>query len=490
MQFFPTSKIFLSFGSLHITWYAIFSLTGALVTYYLSQRTLKKMGYKESLGEDYFIMMLPIAYIGARIWYCLFEWKQYIADPISIFYVWEGGLAFHGGVIAAVIFGWFFLKKRNVDARRFADACVPNLLIGQAIGRWGNFVNQEAFGGVVSESFFNHFPAFIKEGMFIDGAYRMPTFLFEGVGNLIGFILIYFGFKKFGRKKRGDMAYAYIVWYGVVRFFVEGLRTDSLMMGPIRIAQLISIFGIILGVLGLLGVYDKLFANIWPFKKVKPVVLFDLDGTLLDTEALIADSFRHVFAIYRPDYVLTTADLKGFLGPTLKESFEKYIPEVNSDELIAEYRKFNLAHHDEYVKPFYGVEEVLKTLKEEDYDIGVVSNKTVQTVTHGLEYCGLKDYFPVIVGCEQLNKVKPDPEGLIKACAELYRSIDNVVYVGDSVGDIKTCKNMSAFSVAASFDKTRREELQAAKPCALITSMPQLLDILKEDHEWSDFTTL
>ncbi len=326
--------------------------------------------------------------------------------------------------------------------------------------------------------------------MIIDGAYRMPTYLLEGIGNLLGFILILFVFKKYGRKKRGDMAYAYIVWYCVVRFFVEGLRTDSLMFGPIRVAQLISLCGILLGVLGLLGVYDKLFAKFWPFRKEKPVVLFDLDGTLLDTEALIADSFRHVFAIYRPDYQLTEADLKGFLGPTLKESFEKYIPDVDSETLIEEYRKFNIAHHDDYVKPFDGVADTLKSLKAEDYDLGVVSNKTAQTVKHGLEHCGLLDYFPVIIGCEQLEKVKPDPEGLIKACEQLHRSIDNVVYVGDSVGDVKTCKNMSAFSVAASFDEVRRADWLAAKPCAVITAMPQLLTILKEDREWSDFTTL
>lgn len=490
MEFFPTDKVFLALGSLHITWYAILSLTGAMVAYFLSVRTLKKMGYSESMCEDYFITMLPLAYIGARIWYVIFEWQSYVANPISVFYIWEGGLAIHGGLIAAIIYGYFFLKKRCIDPRRFADACLPNVMLGQVIGRWGNFVNQEAYGSVVSEAYFKYFPDFITNKMYIGGEYRVPTFLYEGVGNLIGFLLITFVYKKYGRKKRGDLAYAYLLWYGLVRFFVEGLRTDSLMIGPLRTAQLVSIVFMVAGLLGILGVYDKMFKNIWPFKKQKPVILFDLDGTLVDTEVLIAKSFEHVFKLHKPELVLSKEDYKYFLGPTLKQSFEKYLPELESEMLIKEYREFNHEHHDEYIKVFDGAQEVVKQLHDEGYDIGVVSNKLVETVTRGLDFCGMRDYFEVIIGCDDVQAVKPSPEGLIKACGELHRAIDNVIYVGDSCGDIQTCKNMSAFSVGVLFDEDRAQSILDMKPCATIKQFSQLIDLLKEDYEWSDNTTV
>ena len=490
MAFFPTSKIFLEIGPFTITWYAICSLGGAFLCYYLTLRTLRKMGYKDDIIENFFIMMLPIAYIGARIWYCIFEWKQYAANPISVFYIWEGGLAIHGGIFAAVLFGLYYFNKHSIDGLRVADAAFPNVLLGQVIGRWGNFINQEAFGSVVSAEYMSHFPKFIQEGMYINGEYHMPTFLYEGVGNLIGFFLIRFVFKKYGRKKRGDMAYAYFIWYGMVRFIVEGLRTDSLMLGGIRVAQLVSICGMIFGLLGLMGCYDKWFKKFYPFKKQKPVILFDLDGTLLDTEPLIRESFKRTFEHYDPSLKLSKEEYKGLLGPTLKQSFSKYLPNCDLDEVIAYYRAFNNEHHDEYVRLYDGAYETVKQLKEMDYDIGVVSNKVTPTVMKGLEFADMEKFFSVVISCEEMEAPKPDPKGLIEACGKLYRGIDNLIYVGDSPTDIQTCKNMSAFSVAVLFDEARQQQLLDKKPCAVIHEFPQLLELLKEDREWSDFSVL
>ena len=490
MAFFPTSKIFLEIGPFTITWYAICSLGGAFLCYYLTLRTLRKMGYKDDIIENFFIMMLPIAYIGARIWYCIFEWKQYAANPISVFYIWEGGLAIHGGIFAAVLFGLYYFNKHSIDGLRVADAAFPNVLLGQVIGRWGNFINQEAFGSVVSAEYMSHFPKFIQDGMYINGEYHMPTFLYEGVGNLIGFFLIRFVFKKYGRKKRGDMAYAYFIWYGMVRFIVEGLRTDSLMLGGIRVAQLVSICGMIFGLLGLMGCYDKWFKKFYPFKKQKPVILFDLDGTLLDTEPLIRESFKRTFDHYDPSLKLSEEEYKGLLGPTLKQSFSKYLPNCDLDEVIAYYRAFNNEHHDEYVRLYDGAYETVKQLKEMDYDIGVVSNKVTSTVMKGLEFANMKEFFSVVISCEEMEAPKPDPKGLIEACGKLYRGIDNLIYVGDSPTDIQTCKNMSAFSVAVLFDEARQQQLLDKKPCAVIHEFPQLLELLKEDREWSDFSVL
>ncbi|MGX8832804.1 prolipoprotein diacylglyceryl transferase [Amedibacillus sp. YH-ame6] len=489
MTFFPDMKTVLTIGSLHVTWYAVFILTGAFLAYFLSLRQFKKWGYNETIFENFFLMMLPIGVIGARIYYVIFEWNEiYVQDPIRIFFTWEGGLAIHGGIIAASIFGFFYFRKHRCDLLRIADVIFPNLMIAQAIGRWGNFINQEAFGGVVSADFYKHWPAFIRDNMYINGEYHQPTFLYESVGNIIGFCLITFIYKKYGRKKRGDLAWAYLTWYGMVRFIVEGMRTDSLMIGSLRMAQIISLVGVFIGVLGIFGVWNPLFKKYWPFRKNKPVVIFDLDGTLVDTKDLVFASFVHTFKKYKPDYVLSEEELYSFLGPTLKQSFARYFDASLVDELIAYYREFNHKVHDEYVKEVPHVKETLQYLKENDYDIAIVSNKLQEIVRMGLRKFDLEQYFDVVIGSEDMEKAKPSPKGLLKACELLHRTHDDIVYIGDAPSDIRTCKNMGAYSVAFILEDNRANEMMKEKPCAFITDMKELITILKEEQEWSDVT--
>lgn len=487
MTFFPDMKTVLTLGPLHVTWYAVLILTGAFIAYYVSIRQFKKWGYKEEVFENFFLMMLPIAIIGARLYYVIFEWNNlYAEDPLRIFFTWEGGLAIHGGILAATIFGLFYFHKHQYNVLRVADVIFPNMMIAQAIGRWGNFLNQEAYGGAVSASFYEHWPSFIRDNMYIAGEYHHPTFLYESVGNIIGFLLITFVYKKYGRKKRGDLAFAYITWYGMVRFIVEGMRTDSLMMGPLRVAQVVSLVGVVVGILGIFGVWDRLFKNIWPFKKKKPVVIFDLDGTLVDTKELIYKSFEHTFAKFKPGYTLSEQELQSFLGPTLHQSFARYFEEAKVVEIVAYYRAYNHEHHDEFIKAIPHVKETLSYLKEHDYDIAVMSNKLAEIVEMGLHKMDLAQYFEVILGGEDVAKPKPDPIGILTACEKLHRSSDDVIYVGDAVTDIQACKHMGAFSVAFVYEDNRAEEMQKEQPCVMIRDMNELVTLLKEDHEWSD----
>lgn len=486
MTFFPDSKIIVSLGGLTITWYAVFVLSAAFLCYYLSIRTLKKWGYETGIFEDFFLYMLPIAFIGARLYYVLFEWEMYAKNPIRIFYIWEGGLAIHGGLIAGTIFGIWYFRKYRVDGLRILDAIFPNLLLAQALGRWGNFMNQEAFGGIVPESYYNGWPNFLKEQMYIAGDYRQPTFLYEGIGNIIGFILITCVYKKYGRKKRGDLAFAYVTWYGLVRFFVEGLRTDSLMIGNLRIAQIISIVFMLIGILGIIGVWDKVFKNVWPFTRQKPVVVFDLDGTLVDTQDLIFESFIHTFEKYKPGYILSEEELYSFLGPTLRQTFLRYFSEDKIDEIIAYYREFNHREHDTYVKEVPHVKEVLEYLKQEQYDIAVVSNKTEYAVRLGLKRFDMEKYFDVVLGCESIENPKPEPDGLLMACEKLNRGHDDLIYIGDAPSDIKATKRIAGYSVAFIMNKNRAEEMKKEKPCSILYDMLDLISLLKEEHEWSD----
>ena len=491
MQLFPDPKILLSIGDVHITWYAVLILTGALIAYALSLRTLKKWGYDSEILENFFVPMLLIAIVGARLYYVIFEWEQYAADPIRIFRIWEGGLAIHGGLIAGVAFGLWYFHRMKVDGLRGMDAIFPNILIAQALGRWGNFMNQEAFGRVVSESYYNGWPSFIKDQMYIGGQYREPTFLYESLANLLGFALITFVYRKHGRRKRGDLAWAYCAWYGAVRFVIESMRSDALMAGSLRVAQLVSLLLVIIGISGIIGLWDRLFAKIWPFRREKPAIIFDLDGTLIDSRALVDASFVHTMHELKPSYIVTRQDKDAFFGPPLHVSFAKYFDsEAEVSHAVEVYREYNKAHHDEYVTLFDGAKEVLQELKQKGYALGVMSNKKRDVVEMGLSYTGIGQYFDAVLGGDEIDRPKPDPQGILRVCGELRHDHDDVIYVGDSPTDIEAAKNMAAFSVAFVSDASREEALKALKPCALIHKFSELSEIIKEEREWSDTTIL
>lgn len=483
MELFPNSRILISFGSLQITWYAFFIVTGVVVAYMLAQKTVKKWGYSTQLLEDYVVPMFVIGILGARLYYVVFEWEYYFQHPEQIIQIWHGGLAIYGGLIAGAIFSYFYFKNRKVSFLRMVDAIAPGVMVAQALGRWGNFMNQEAFGKVVDESYFDLFPGFIKDQMYIQGAYREPTFLYESVGNLLGFAFIYFIFRKKFYRRKGDCGFAYCVWYGILRFFVEGLRTDSLMLGPIRVSQLFSLVLVIFGVLGLCGLWHKLFH----FYK-KPVILFDLDGTLQDSRELVFETFRRVFQIKKPEIELSEEDLYSFFGPTLEETFIKYFRAEEVEDVIELYQKINKELHDELLKPMPHAFETVSTLSEQGYKMAIISNKRQAVVEMGLRAVHLDPYFDVVLGKEQLPEPKPSASGLIKACSLLDTGHDDVIYVGDNATDVLCAKNMAAYSIAFSNDERQRIALKQSSPCETIEDLRQLIAICKEERTWSDNT--
>ncbi len=481
MTFFPDSSTFLQIGTLEIKWYAILILIGAFAAYYLMSQQFKKMGYEQDDADNIFIGCLLFGVIGARIWYVLFsDLQSYLADPITIIEVWNGGLAIHGGLIAGIIFAYLYAKKHKLSFFRIADGVLPYVLIAQAIGRWGNFINKEAFGKPVTEAYFEHWPSFlnfIKEGMFINGSYQEPMFLYESVLCVIGFILIIL-YRKYSHPKRGDLTYCYLLWYGAIRFWIEADRSDSLMIFGLKMAQIISIIFMVIGLLGLLGVWRKLK------KPVKPILLFDNDETLIDSEKAIQESFKKTLKEYLPDRELTQDELDGFLGPTLEESFSKYLPQDKVNEASEKYRAYNEELLKE-VKPMPGAKEALEKWKGEGYKLGVVSSKKKETVVKGLGYVGMDTLFDVIIGLEDCKHPKPAKDGIINACKALGLSHDEVIYVGDSVTDIQAAKKAGVYSVGYSDQEKRNKELKAAQPNATIAKLSELDEILKGTNSWT-----
>lgn len=239
----------INFGVFSIAYYAICILVGALVAYYFIRKEWKKKDFNVKDADDFFFNVILVGIIGARIWYVIFMLPYFINDPVSMFKIWEGGLAFHGGIIAGTIYGYFYFKKRGYDFWDVADTILPHVLIAQAIGRWGNFFNQEAFGGEVTLGFLKNLrlPDFIIDKMFIDGAYHHPTFLYESILCLISFLLIKMIIKNM-KLKVGQTALLYGIFYSIARFIVEGMRTDSLFVFGLKTAQVTSIIVIIVSV--------------------------------------------------------------------------------------------------------------------------------------------------------------------------------------------------------------------------------------------------
>ena len=236
-------------GPISIRWYALCIVAGLVLAVYLSAKEAPRKKILADDVYDFILYAFPIAIVGARLYYVIFSWDQYKDNPLEIFAIWNGGIAIYGGLLAGFLVLVFFTRHRFINTCDFLDIAAPSVMIAQSIGRWGNFFNQEAYGAKVPNLDF--LPAFIREQMYIDGSYRQPTFLYESGWNLIGFILILFLRRKPKLLKQGEITLFYLIWYGLGRFFIEGMRTDSLMLAGLRVSQLFSLILVVTG-LGLL----------------------------------------------------------------------------------------------------------------------------------------------------------------------------------------------------------------------------------------------
>ena len=233
---FNPDRVAFYIGQKGIYWYGIIIAVGFLLGVYYAIKRSKQFGLTQDNIIDMLICAVPLAIICARAYYCLFTWEHYRDDPIRLLYIWEGGLAIYGGVIGAVIGLTLYTKVKKVSTGAMLDVGGLGLLIGQSIGRWGNFINREAHGGVTE--------SFLKMGLTDTNGnvtYYHPTFLYESLWNALGLLLLHFYSKK-RRKYDGQIFVMYIGWYGLGRLFIEGLRTDSLYVfgTNLRASQLLA----------------------------------------------------------------------------------------------------------------------------------------------------------------------------------------------------------------------------------------------------------
>ena len=223
-------------------WYGVIIAVGFILAMLYCARHCRRCGIEPDTLYDFLIWMIPLAIIGARLYYVIFQWSDYRDHPIDALKIWEGGLAIYGGVIAGLLTGIIWCRKKKIPFGAMADVCAPGLLIGQCIGRWGNFMNREAFGAETTLPW--RMQLTTTAGTLVE---VHPTFLYESLWNVVGLLLIVFIVAK-GRRFDGENTWFYFLWYGIGRFWVEGLRTDSLYLfnwtiggEPIRVSQALSL---------------------------------------------------------------------------------------------------------------------------------------------------------------------------------------------------------------------------------------------------------
>lgn len=477
----PTFSLF----GLEIAWYAVCILIGVVIAVIAGVKEGKKLGIPSDYVYWGVIIVLPCAIIGARLWYILFNLDQ--GWTFSKIIGLEGGLAglaIQGGVIAALITICIYCYVRKISLYKILDIVAVGFLIGQICGRWGNFCNHELYGPVVENPNFLKLIPILGENMYINGAYRHPVFLYESCLNLVGLIILLILRRKYKNLQSGDLMGVYLVWYGMVRILTESLRlygdpSDPLMIGVIPVSILFSVIFIIVGIVFLVvkrfvgpkNKYQDILAEIAQNKL--DTIIFDLDGTLLDTRPLIDKSFIHTFEHFRPEHKLTDEELDSFFGPTLYQTFSRFSDnEEEIQEMIAYYREYNVANHDQMVKEMPGARQLLKDLHNKGYHLAVASSKKTDLVIHGLQITNLYEFMDAVVGADEVKNHKPAPDAIIKAIEmikdkanaslndynnDLTKSnsfirflkkmlkkkpkpVEKIAYVGDTLNDMKAAK--------------------------------------------------
>ncbi len=523
------------YESSSIAFYAIFILIGALYVYALCDHHYYVHYGKHNELDGSFIVGFVMGIVGARVGYVVGNWQEYKGTGFSnIIAIWNGGLTVIWGVIFGIGFGalWFWLmhrKKPEVSLLVMMDFVVPCILLAQAVGRWGNFFNLEVYGNTVNAAYWSWLPTIVVKNMEVgvaEGMIRVPLFFIEGVVNVAGYFLIMDLFGKRLRKylENGDLAISYIIFYGLVRTFMEPLRASRYNMGSsgywswvwsilfvaigvllvvvnhtIRILYrrnkgtlclnkntfkksfistlVFSICGLVLLFTGvsLMAVYPSeptlvysgytvgiillilgvalLILDIIPillmcfsYKNEEAnnsvarydVCIFDLDGTLANTDDLVLESYKHLYELYNKGIVPSDKKLYSFSGPQLRDVIKEEFPKEDTETLAQEFYTYSEGLYDN-VEAYPNAVETLKYLHDKGVKIAIFTNKRHELSEKCLKQIGVYDYVDTIVGYQDITERKPKPQG-IEVCLDRlnYHDKKRVLYIGDSPQDYQT----------------------------------------------------
>lgn len=245
-MFRSPGAVAIQFGSFALYWYGIIIALAVLFGTMLATREAKQRGEDGEALLNVLVFSVLAALVGARLYYIIFNWSFYWQNPARIFAIWQGGLAIHGGIAGGFIVGFILMRIKKLPVATYLDIVAPSMILGQALGRWGNFFNQEAFGVPTDLPWKLYIDAANRPAEYAQFSYFHPTFLYESAWNFLVFVTLFWVLRKRLAPYPGTLFLSYLALYSLGRFFIEGLRTDSLMLGDLRVAQLVSLVLILL----------------------------------------------------------------------------------------------------------------------------------------------------------------------------------------------------------------------------------------------------
>ncbi len=445
MAFFPDSSTILQVGGVSIHWYALTIVTACIVAYLYMSRTMKSHGYRQAVSDDLLILIAIGMILGGRIGWVIENWRNYRLYVWYVFALSDGGIETLTGMFGVFICVYIYTRLKRMSWRRTMDSIMPALFILLIIARTGRCLTDARVWAAVAL-------------------------------DIVGFMILKYGFHVYrDGRKRGDISAVALIWLGMVRMAACVMHFDPMAAHVAPSAVLSEAAGI------LLFYYNRA-------KKTdpKPVILFDFDGTLMDSENMVIECFRHLFELHGNIGDFNRQKQKEVFGIPLSQAIQILFPEEDTKKLAAEYREYQMKLPEmDKVKLLPHVYDTLQALHDNGYRMGIVSSRLSESLMMWMDEFEISDHFDLVVGREQFRRPKPAPDGIISACDRLLRAHDDCIYVGDTGADVKAAKAAGVFCVAYVSDEDNRPEIEAEKPNVVITDLNQLLDIVKEDHAWS-----
>ena len=475
------SKYFLQIGNFGISWYAFCILTGVILAVVMGVREAKRFGINPTLITDGVLICVPLSILGARLYYVIFEWEQfYVAGDFGATFrhiigltdngFQLAGLSITGGVIVAIIFVIVYSKMRKLNPFVIFDFLAPGLLIGQICGRWGNFFNQEAYGGIISDATYSWLqyliPPFIMEKMHILGEYRHPTFLYESMWNLLGLILILVGRRKNKKANTGDFVCFYLIWYGIGRsVLIEPFRTDALMLGDIRINILVPALFAVCGTVWLILKHTKLktdkYIEVQEVVKANKIdtVLVKLEDVLLNFDRLNKNAFYYTAQKFMN---------KEFSDGELVELINND-PKVYFDEKAYQFYRSYLFENINQVSFIKECKDFFKMLFIHSYNVLIYSKFDKKLVDLLIEELGISMYVSV--------RLEDNPT--CEKALHVFNNQKNVMVISDSAVDMRLAHQVNAQTVLVSYSDYYDEAMEEG-PTHIINRFPEMFNYIIE----------
>ena len=430
MTFFPDGSTLMTIGGLSIRWYAVTLIAGIIAAYFLIADLMKDHGYGIDTTDEIMILCMIAGVLFGRAFWLIENLSEYLKYVPYMFAIGDGGFDILGVMAGAVIFMFFYTQVRHMSILRTLDIVLPAVLLFGIITRTGR-------------------------------AFEQPTVLILNGLDLIGFALLNYILRPYREgRRRGDLTALTLMWAGLTRV--------------ISLVFHLELVGLILYYI----VHNR--------RPTQPIILFDLDGTLMDSHQMVIQCFSYLFKKYGDIRDFTAEKQQEVFGPPLRDEMIKLFPDQDPDQMVAEYSDYQstFSWSDE-VSLFPHVKETLDVLWSEGYKLGVVSSRMTSSCELWLRQLGLAHCFGVVLGRDMYQLSKPAPDGILYAGKKLKRGHDSCIYIGDNVSDVQAAKAAGVFSVAFLSDPTIRAGIEAEQPNIIMTDMRELLDLLDENHEWA-----